>query len=167
MKKLISIAVFTVLPVLAIASGGHAGGHDEMHKSHGMEGMSHGGHATAGNTGDSAKVSRTLEVTMGDDMRFRPGLIQVKAGETVHINVHNTGKVRHEMVLGSLTELKEHAAMMRAQTTMKHADPNSVSLGAGQRGSIVWQFDKQGTVDFACLLPGHHEAGMAGKILVN
>jgi len=168
MKKLISIAIISTLPVLAMASGGHAGGHDTMHKSHDMQGMSHGDHASAaGKPGDPAKISRTLEVTMGDDMRFNPGLIKVKTGETVRVNVRNTGKLTHEMVIGTLAELKQHATMMRAQPAMKHTDPNTVLLGAGQSGSIVWQFDKQGSVDFACLLPGHLEAGMAGKISVH
>jgi uncharacterized cupredoxin-like copper-binding protein len=49
---------------------------------------------------------------------------------------------------------------------MKHAEPNMVSLDAGKLGGIVWQFDKAGTVDFACLVPGHLEAGMVGRIKV-
>ena len=66
-----------------------------------------------------------------------------------------------------MAELKEHAAMMGKMPKMKRAEPNMVSLDARQRGGIVWQFDKTGTVDFACLVPGHLEAGMAGKISVN
>jgi uncharacterized cupredoxin-like copper-binding protein len=49
---------------------------------------------------------------------------------------------------------------------MEHAESNMVTLKPGQRGGIVWQFDKPGAVDFACLLPGHLEAGMAGKVRV-
>ncbi len=171
MKKSLSILILSVLPALALASGDHAGGHDmpgdKTQMSHDMEGMSHEGHdGAAGKPGDPAKVSRTIEVTMGDDMRFTPSLIKVKAGETVRFFVRNTGKIPHEMVIGSMAELKEHSAMMRKMPKMKHADPNMVSLAPGQRGGIVWQFDKAGTVDFACLVPGHLEAGMVGKISV-
>lgn len=97
-------------------------------------------------------------------MRFNPDRIDVKAGETVRFFVKNAGKAPHEMVLGSMDELKEHAAMMRSMPTMQHTDPGMLRLNPGQRGGIVWQFDKPGTLNFACLMPGHMEAGMVGKI---
>jgi Cu/Ag efflux protein CusF len=55
---------------------------------------------------------------------------------------------------------------MRKFPEMEHADPNQVSVGPGKTGELVWQFAKEGTFDFACLVPGHFEAGMVGKILV-
>ncbi|WP_445153228.1 plastocyanin/azurin family copper-binding protein [Aeromonas hydrophila] len=30
----------------------------------------------------------------------------------------------------------------------------------------AWKFDKAGTVSFACLVPGHMEAGMVGEVVV-
>ena len=38
------------------------------------------------------------------------------------------------------------------------------ALEAGQRGELIWQFAEATMVDFACLIPGHTEAGMVGKI---
>jgi uncharacterized cupredoxin-like copper-binding protein len=49
---------------------------------------------------------------------------------------------------------------------MAHHDPNAVSLQAGERGALVWHFTQAGTVDFACTLPGHLEAGMVGRNVV-
>lgn len=164
MKKSLSILILGALPVLVWASGDHAGGHDARGDKTQMSHEEHG--SAAGKPGDPAKVSRTIEVKMGDDMRFSPSLVKVKSGETVRFSVRNTGKIPHEMVIGSMAELKEHAAMMRKMPDMKHVEPNMVTLGAGQRGDIVWRFDKAGTVDFACLVPGHLEAGMTGKISV-
>lgn len=146
MKKLLSILIFGLLPGLALASGEHD--------------------SAMGQAGDPAKVSRTIEVTMADSMRFTPDEIKVKAGETIRFFVKNTGKIPHEMVVGTADELKEHAEEMRKMPGMQHAEPNMIALKPGQRGSIVWQFDKPGTVDFACLVPGHMEAGMVGKIEV-
>jgi len=128
--------------------------HQDMHAS------------TAGRPGDPAKVSRTIEVSMDDSMRFAPDKISVKAGETIRFFVRNRGKLRHEMVIGTMDDLKQHAQEMRKMPDMKHAEPNMTSLAPGQRGGIVWQFDKPGTVDFACLVPGHMEAGMLGKVEV-
>ncbi len=172
MKSFFAVLAMSFLPTLVLAAGDHAGGHDRNPKQGGHD---MGGHAMgheamhdtgAGRPGDPAKVSRTIEVSMDDNMRFTPDRIRVKAGETVRFFVRNGGKLPHEFVLGTMAELKEHAAMMRKQPDMKHAEPNMTSLGPGKLGGVVWQFDKPGTVDFACLIPGHLEAGMAGKIEV-
>ena len=99
-------------------------------------------------------------------MRFSPDHIQVKRGETIRFVVRNNGKVKHEMVLGSPAELKEHAALMRKFPEMEHADPNQVAVEPGQTGELVWRFTRSGKFDFACLQPGHFEAGMVGKVAV-
>jgi len=172
MKKTISILVLGVLPAFAMAGGDHgmSSGHtmEHQHGSGDMSGMAHDSHeADAGRPGDPDKVTRTIEVTMDDTMRFAPDQLKFKAGETVRFEVHNKGKIRHEMVIGSVGELKEHADMMRANPAMQHADSNMITLAPGQSGDLVWQFDKPGTFDFACLVPGHLEAGMTGKIEVD
>lgn len=176
MKKTISILVFGALPVYALAGGEHAGMHgmnsdhamEQMqHGSHEMNGMQHDGHdAGAGRPGDPSKITRTIEVTMNDTMRFTPDRLKFKSGETVRFVVRNDGNIRHEMVIGSMMELKEHAEMMRNNPAMQHAEPNMVSLAPGQHGELVWQFDRPGTLEFACLVPGHLESGMTGKVEV-
>lgn len=42
---------------------------------------------------------------------------------------------------------------------MAHVKPRA-------RGEIVWQFTRAGEFRFACLQPGHYEAGMSGKVVV-
>ncbi len=154
--------------------------HDDAHQGmmpgmmqgmHGMAKAGHeedGGHAKGvGKPGDPKKVSRAIRVVMSDDMKFTPAIIDVKRGETIRFVVSNTGRIKHEMVIGSMAELKEHAAMMRKMPGMAHADPNMVTLAPGESGELVWQFTKAGRFDFACLQPGHFEAGMMGTVLVN
>ena len=123
--------------------------------------------AELGKPGDASKVSRTIEVRMGDDMRFKPATIRVKRGETVKFVVKNNGRLQHEMVLGTMRELKEHAALMRKFPEMEHDDPNAVAVEPGKTGTLIWQFTKAGEFDFACLVPGHFEADMVGRILVD
>lgn len=160
MKKSRLILLLGALPALAPASS-HI-----MHGMQGMQGMSHEEHAgNEGQPGDPAQVSRTIDVTMADTLRFNPDRITVKAGETVRFFVKNTGQMPHEMVIGSMDELKEHAKTMRSMPAMRHGNPGMLQLNPGQRGGLVWRFDKPGTVDFACLVPGHLEGGMAGKIV--
>jgi uncharacterized cupredoxin-like copper-binding protein len=116
------------------------------------------------------KVDRTITVDMTDNMRFTPARISVRRGETIRFLVKNSGQLKHEMVIGSTAELKEHAEMMRNMPEMAHADEDQsssqVTVEPGETGEIVQHFTKAGTYDFACLQPGHFEAGMKGLIAV-
>lgn len=119
-----------------------------------------------GIAGDLKKVKRTVEIRMTDDMRFAPNQIQVKLGETVRLVAVNAGKVLHEIVIGSPKELNAHAAMMKKHPGMEHDEPYMAHVNPGQKGEIVWTFNRAGTFEFACLIPGHFEAGMIGRITV-
>lgn len=119
-----------------------------------------------GREGDPSRVTRTIALGMSDAMRFTPAEIIVKRGETVRFLVRNEGKLLHEMVLGTPEELKAHAELMKKFPDMEHADANMVHVKPGASGEIVWQFTQAGEFQFACLLPGHYEAGMVGKLRV-
>jgi len=119
-----------------------------------------------GIAGDAAKASRTVEIRMSDAMRFLPAAIQVKRGETVRFVLKNDGRMLHEMVVGTQAALEEHAALMRKFPDMEHDEPYMAHVAPGKTGEIVWQFNRSGDFEFACLIPGHYEAGMVGKITV-
>jgi uncharacterized cupredoxin-like copper-binding protein len=167
--KLLMLAALALIPIAVYA-------HDDTHQGmmpgmmHGVAGGGHaevGGHAQGvGKPGDPKEVSRTIQVRMSDDMKFTPAQINVKRGETIRFAVRNAGRVEHEMVIGSMTELKQHAELMRRFPGMKHADPNMVTLDPGESGELIWQFTQAGTFDFACLEPGHFDAGMMGAVSV-
>jgi uncharacterized cupredoxin-like copper-binding protein len=123
--------------------------------------------ATAfGQEGDPRKATRTITVDMADTMRFTPADITVKRGEIVKIVPRNKGQVLHEMVLGTPAELKKHAEQMKKNPGMEHDEAYMAHVKPGQSGEIVWQFTQAGEFQFACLLPGHFEAGMVGKVTV-
>ncbi len=130
-----------------------------------MAGPGHGSNPV-GEPGNVAQAVRTVEVDMTDNMRFTPGEISVRQGETVRLLVKNSGAVKHELVLGTPEELKEHYAMMLKMPGMEHADDNMVSVAPGKTGEVVWRFTQAGKVDFACLQPGHYDAGMKGLVNV-
>lgn len=119
-----------------------------------------------GREGDPKKASRTVRIDMSDKMRFTPASLTVKQGETVKFVVKNSGKVMHEMVIGSMKELKEHAEMMRKHPTMEHDEPYMAHVAPGKTETMVWQFTKAGEFNFGCLVPGHFEAGMIGRVTV-
>lgn len=116
--------------------------------------------------GDAKAVSRTIRISMADTMRFTPDLINVKQGETVKFVIQNQGGMLHEMVIGTAKELEEHAALMLKFPTMEHSEPYMAHVGAGKSSQMLWKFNKAGEFDFACLVAGHFQAGMVGKIRV-
>jgi uncharacterized cupredoxin-like copper-binding protein len=119
-----------------------------------------------GREGDPKKVSRTIDVDMSDKMRFTPDALAVKQGETIRFRVRNSGQVMHEMVLGTMEDLKEHADLMRKNPGMEHGDPYMAHVAPGKTETMVWQFTKPGEFHYGCLVPGHFEAGMVGNVHV-
>lgn len=121
---------------------------------------------TFGREGDPGKATRTVNVDMSDKMRFTPDSLTLKQGETVKFVVKNSGKIMHEFVLGTMSELKEHSALMKKFPGMEHSEPYMAHVAPGKTETIAWQFTKAGNFNFGCLIPGHFEAGMVGNVAV-
>lgn len=148
---------------LALAAPAQAHGGNDDAKPHAFD-ASKAEDTAFGREGDPKKVVRTIQVDMADTMRFTPTGLSIKRGQTVRFVVHNSGRALHEMVLGTAQALKEHAELMKKFPEMEHADPNMAHVKPGASGQIVWQFTQAGRFQFACLQPGHFEAGMVGTI---
>lgn len=157
----------TVALLAAIASPA-ALAHGTAHHGTSAKAHAHGPamETAFGRPGEPGKVSRTVTVEMSDNMRFAPSTLTVRRGETVRLQVVNKGKMLHELVLGTPEEIKKHWEAMKRHPNMAHDEPSMVHVQPGKRGEIVWQFTKPGEFQFACLLPGHYEAGMVGKVVV-
>jgi uncharacterized cupredoxin-like copper-binding protein len=134
----------------------------------------HGHHAPKGETaygkpGDPTKPHRVVSVSMDErdgKMLFFPEKVEVKRGEQVRFMLVNRGEIDHEFVIATVDENRQHAAEMKKNPDMEHDDPNAKRLHPKETGEILWQFTKAGEFEFACLIPGHLEAGMKGAIVV-
>ena len=115
---------------------------------------------------DPKRAKRTIRIGMTDAMRFTPAEITVRRGEVVRFVAANEGQVLHEMVLGTMDELRKHAELMKKHPGMEHDEPHMAHVNPGKTGEIGWKFTSAGTFYFACLIPGHFEAGMIGKVIV-
>lgn len=131
------------------------------------------GHAhatfTAGEPGNPKQRSRTVVVTMRDGsgtMSFIPDKVEVKRGEQIRFVLTNIGVLPHEFVLASAEENQKHAELMKKYPDMEHDDPNGKTLQPRAKSEILWRFTKAGEFEFVCLIPGHKEAGMHGKVIV-
>jgi uncharacterized cupredoxin-like copper-binding protein len=162
MKYTHILAISTALYAASTAMAHNDQAHSELRKFD----ISKVEATTFGQQGDPKKVTRTLRVNMNDKMRFEPEQIQVRKGETIRFVVANHGAVLHEMVLGTSQALKEHAELMKKHPGMEHDEPSMTHVKPGAKGEIVWQFTQAGEFQFACLIPGHFEAGMVGKVIV-
>jgi uncharacterized cupredoxin-like copper-binding protein len=142
-------AVFALLAALAAPAFAHEDGPEAF------------GRAT-----DARKATRTVRISMTDAFRFSPAAVTVKRGEVVRLVSVNNGKLKHEMVLGTMADLKKHAELMKQHPHMEHDEPHMAHVAPGESGEIVWQFTRAGEFYFGCLIPGHFDAGMIGKIIV-
>lgn len=143
----------------AIAGPGHGGGH-----SHGAADFS------AGSPGDPKKPARIIPVTMNETedgkMIYVPSKFVMKKGEQVRFVISNAGKVAHEFVLASTEENLKHGEMMKKFPEMEHDDPNNKTVQPKGKAEILWRFDKSGTFEIGCLIPGHRESGMLASVEV-
>ena len=154
-----------IVSIVALSlSATTAGAHGDPHKPKATEVKKE--QKDWGIAGDAKAVTRTIRVGMSDKMRFSPDRIEVRQGETIRFVHRNGGKLRHEFVLGTKKDLDEHAALMLKFPTMEHDEPYMSHVAAGRTGEIVWTFNRAGEFDFACLMPGHYQAGMVGKVTV-
>jgi uncharacterized cupredoxin-like copper-binding protein len=131
----------------------------------------HEDHGTfsAGEPGDPNKPARVIKIRMFEGsgkMGYEPARIEVRRGEQVRFLLQNDGEEDHEFVLATVTENRKHGELMKKFPEMEHDDPNAKRLMPHGNGELVWKFTKRGEFEFACLIPGHHEKGMFGKVVV-
>ncbi|MDG2405760.1 MAG: plastocyanin/azurin family copper-binding protein [Paracoccaceae bacterium] len=139
----------------AIAGGTHGGVYDHL-KEIGKPG--------------TEQINRSFTVKMletEDGMIFKPDFLKFHAEQTVKIKLINEGKLQHEFVMDTKEAILKHKLEMEDTPDMEHGDPNSLRLNPNEMGEILWTFSKSGTFTFACLIPGHYEAGMHGELLIN
>ena len=161
MKTMLSVLMIAALSATSAAALAHGDEKDKAKKTAVKKEQKAWGIA-----GDARAVKRTITLAMTDNMRFTPDKIEVNESDTIKLVMQNTGKVMHEMVIGTKKELEEHAALMVKFPGMEHDEPYMAHIAPGKTGTIIWTFNRAGDFDFACLIAGHYQAGMVGKITV-
>lgn len=171
-SKMLMVAASMSMSATAFAAGTHEHGH--------------GNGPSSGEPGQASEASRTITVEMHDNY-YEPETIEVEAGETVRFVVENKGYLVHEFNIGTpaMHESHQEEMMMMVEHgviqggtlnhemmemdmgnghSMKHDDPNSVLLEPGQSKDIIWTFNGNDNIEFACNVPGHYQVGMYGEI---
>jgi Cu+-exporting ATPase len=108
---------------------------------------------------------RTIDIAAGDNLRFDPSAISVRAGETVAFRVINTGSEEHEFVIGDKSDQAQHERAM-ASNGKSMGRGAALDVPAGQTRTLVYRFGGPGTLIYGCHVAGHYAAGMSGSITV-
>jgi uncharacterized cupredoxin-like copper-binding protein len=155
----------SLIGLLLTAATAVAVAHEKPHATSKVE-YSRAEETPFGRAADPKRAKRTIRVQMTDEMRFNPAHITVSRGEIVRFVPVNKGQVMHEMVLGTMDELRKHAEMMKKHPGMEHDELHMTHVAPGKSGEMGWQFTKSGEFFYGCLIPGHFDAGMIGKVTV-
>jgi uncharacterized cupredoxin-like copper-binding protein len=93
--------------------------------------------------------TQQVTVSVGDDMKFLPATISVRAGQPLELTLRNAGQSAHDLTLNE-----------------GGAQPVKLTVNGGETTSRTFTFDNPGTYKFECSMPGHALAGMRGTIIV-
>ncbi|MGB3471429.1 MAG: cupredoxin family protein [Erythrobacter sp.] len=164
MKKTLTLmAVFAVLAAPALASGTHLGAFNSP--------VLHPDSLPIGYPGAPVLIDRTIRVSMldasDDAMVFDIDSIDIANGETIRFVLTNDGSRPHEFVMATPDEIAHHRAAMGDLPDMKHEAGYAARVDPGETRTLIWKFANDGAFAFACLIPGHYEAGMHGRLTVN
>ncbi|MBI1213476.1 MAG: multicopper oxidase domain-containing protein [Alphaproteobacteria bacterium] len=159
-KSLLILAGLAIAGTTALAHDDHSAGEQNL----------------AGRPGDRTKVVRTVHL-VASEIRFDAKKLSFKKGEIVKFVLVNEGEQDHELTIGDaayqLNHRKEMAEMaeatdasMNGMAAHHHNDGSTITVKPGETKELVWQFTNAGAFEFACNIPGHAEAGMAGTITI-
>ena len=155
--KRTTLFILTSLLTIGVSTAVYAdAGHDDGTKKNMSE---------VGMPADSDAATKTITVHMMDSMKYNfSDMSDIKKGDTIKFVVMNKGKIPHEFGIGSIEEQISHREMMKSMPGMKHEDGSTISVEPGKTKEIVWKFMGDSTVQFACNIPGHFEAGMHAEV---
>lgn len=119
--------------------------------------------ACSGSSGSKKAVDVTVTLT---DFKFESSLTTFEQGVPYHFIVTNKGSVEHELaIMPPTTDATDSEANEKAELAVIEAD----SLQPGATATLDYTFTQaypEGTLEFACHVPGHYEAGMHLPIVV-
>ncbi|MBY7895324.1 cupredoxin family protein [Vibrio fluvialis] len=137
-----------------------------------QQGMDHSGMMNMGEMSDvgmsatGSKPTKVVHVLLSDDMKITfKKEVDIQPNDVVQFVIMNTGKIDHEFSIGSAKEQLMHREMMRSMNGQHmHDSGSTVTVQPGKAKQLMWHFQGDNHVEFACNIPGHAEAGMVKKV---
>jgi uncharacterized cupredoxin-like copper-binding protein len=179
--KLVMILMMISLSFIVGASGSHGGGQHkgkskirkqkmvskyDYNKSVSLK--SNNTDSVVGRASDSAMTSRLEYVFLSDNMQMTlEGKLNIQDDEIINFVVVNKGKIPHEFFIGDDEEQKKHLGIMKTVISPIDDKSNFITVQPGETRELTWRFKGGSHVVFACNMPGHFEAGMFQKAVVD
>lgn len=118
----------------------------------------------------SGGSSNRLAISIGDDFKYSPAALAVKAGQTLPLTFTNESSVAHTLNILKLGEELEHILEEAHDEEALHEEVifEIHEVAAGE--SITKNFTapkEPGDYVIFCSLPGHAEAGAVGTLQVS
>ena len=178
----------TVFAILVSSTAAFANFDDQLGEP--LSGHAYGHHVeNIGSPASTDMAERRIEISIGDYF-FSINAINIKNGEIIEFYLKNTGENVHEFNIGTdivhrahqeellklvregvvtRTDVHDHAKHVhgRSGPGPHHKEPSSVLLEPGDTAEIVWRFNTNTELSFACNMPGHFERGMVGAIRID
>lgn len=112
----------------------------------------------------TAEARGATEVTLTMHWsRFGENVVEVRRGVPIRFVYVNDDPIAHEVIVGDAAMHLRH----EKGTEPAHGQrPDEMDVPASTTVETTLTFDDEGTVFFACHLPGHYDYGMRGLIKV-
>jgi uncharacterized cupredoxin-like copper-binding protein len=155
--KAIFATLLTAISLVAFSATANASG-------------THEGQYDFGEPGQAEQVTQTVQIDLVDEngeMKVLHAPLEIKKGDVVRFVVTNKGVIDHELSIGDSPTQRAHALMMEKMPDMKHEnDATAITLTPGETKELIWAFTKpvKGSIELACQMPGHYQAGMVSKV---
>lgn len=161
-RSFAACAVLTMLSGSAMAHGEHGPVDKNIRVENPIEAVS----TSFGRMGSSREISRTVEIDMSEDRRIAPSDISVNQGETIRFLIRNSSKELHAFMLGSAAEIDDRASEVKSGALTVEDGMSSRRVAPGRSVELVWEFTTEGIFEIACLVTGHADPVMRGRISV-
>jgi len=128
--------------------------------------------ACGGDDDDDAEGSpNEVRVVMSDLLRFEPDEIRLKVGEPVVLVVDNSkSSALHDFTIDEMPVMDVDESMGAEHDMGADADMDMAALhlamDPGMKGEMRFMPMEAGEYEFYCSVPGHAQAGMRGKLIV-
>jgi uncharacterized cupredoxin-like copper-binding protein len=114
----------------------------------------------------SGCASKPAEVDVSArEFSFTPAEVHLQRGKTYALQMHNDGAVLHDWSIDRMP-----AKNVRAETSVTHgthsASPLHIAADRGGTSTLTFTPTEAGTYDVTCTEPGHREAGMTARVVV-
>jgi uncharacterized cupredoxin-like copper-binding protein len=121
----------------------------------------------SGDLEDPATGTTVIEV-VAQELRFKPEVIDVPAGQTVTIRLKNLDDMEHDLEVRGLVPSSREGGGHGGHGGSESSEANiSVHAAAGKTASVTFTTEQKGRYEVFCTQPGHEQLGMVATLVVS